>query len=71
LFLFVNEWFVVQADVGSAGSSAQVNLSDVETLKQQSPTAASSLKRSASIGDLKDTEAEYAVSIAGHKRARH
>jgi hypothetical protein len=71
LFLFVNEWFVVQADVGSAGSSAQVNLSDVETLKQQSPTAVPSLKRRASIGDLKDTEAEYAVSIEGLKRARH
>lgn len=61
-----------QADVvPTVGGGAQVIFNDVETLKQQSPTTTPSRKRSASTSKLKDTEAECAMFLEGHKRARH
>jgi hypothetical protein len=72
LLLFVNKWFILQADVvPTAGGGAQVIFNDVETLKQQSPTTTQSRKRSASTSELKDTEAACAVAIEGHKRAKY
>jgi hypothetical protein len=68
----MNSLFIFQADVfHTAGGGAQVIFNDVERLKQQSPTATSSRKRSASTGELEDTECACAVSVKGHKRARH
>jgi hypothetical protein len=64
--------FIFQADIfHTVGDGEQVIFNDVETTKYQSPTATPSRKRSASIGDLEDTEAAYAVSVEGYKRARH
>jgi hypothetical protein len=61
--------FIFQGHVAHiAGGGAQVIFNDVETLKQQSPTATPSRKRSASTGEL---GAACAVSVEGHKRARH
>jgi hypothetical protein len=57
--------------VPTAGGGAQVIFNDVEILKQQSPTVTPAQKRSASTGELKDTEAACAVAVEGHKRARH
>jgi len=72
LLLSVKEWFILQADmVPTAGGGAQVIFNDVEILKQQSPTVTPAQKRSASTGELKDTEAACAVAVEGHKRARH
>ena len=52
------------------GGGAQVIFNDMETLKQQSPTALSRRKRTVSAGDAKDVEAACAVALDGHKRAR-
>ncbi|XP_069699062.1 kinesin-like protein KIF23 isoform X2 [Periplaneta americana] len=57
--------------VPTSGGGAQVIFNDVETLKQQSPTATPVRKRTASVGELKDTEAACAVSMEGHKRSRY
>jgi hypothetical protein len=68
----MNSLFIFQADVfHTAGGGAQVIINDVETLKQQSPTSTPSRKRSASTSESEDTEAACAVSVEGHKRARH
>jgi hypothetical protein len=70
--LLMTGLFIFQADVfHTAGGDAQVFFNDVERLKQQSPTATPSRKRSASTDELEDTEAACAVSVEGHKRARH
>ncbi|XP_021941225.1 kinesin-like protein KIF23 isoform X3 [Zootermopsis nevadensis] len=66
------ETHLYKADVvPTVGGGAQVIFNDVETLKQQSPTTTPSRKRSASTSKLKDTEAECAMFMEGHKRARH
>ncbi|KAJ9578772.1 hypothetical protein L9F63_004980, partial [Diploptera punctata] len=56
--------------VPTVGGGAQVIFNDVETLKQQSPTAVPTRKRSLSVGDRKDVEAACAVALDGHKKAR-
>jgi hypothetical protein len=72
LLLFLNKCFILQADVvPTIGGGAQVIFSDVETLKQQSPSTVSSRKRGSSTCELKDIEATSTVFTEGHKRARH
>jgi hypothetical protein len=63
--------FIFQDIFHTAGGGAQVIFEDVERLKQQSPTATPSRKRSVSAGELEDTEAACAVSVERHKRVRH
>jgi hypothetical protein len=64
--------FIFQADiVHVVGDGEQVIFNDAEAMKHHSPTATSSRKRSASVGNLEDPEAAYAVPMEGHKRVRH
>jgi hypothetical protein len=69
LLRLVNEEFIYfQVEiVHNVGDGEQVIFNDSETVKHQS----ASRKRSASSGDFEETEAESAVSVEGHKRARH
>lgn len=70
--LLMNSLFIFQADIfHTAQVGAQVTFNDVESLKQQSPIATPSRKRSATTGELEDTETACAVSVEEHKRARH
>ncbi|PNF35145.1 hypothetical protein B7P43_G09270 [Cryptotermes secundus] len=66
------ETHLYKADIfHTAEGGAQVTFNDVDSLKQQSPIATPSRKRSASTGELEDTETACAVSMEEYKRARH